>query len=47
MIHKVALFVLAVLNLILTAVAIYKGKQNLSMALGLLEIVIVFLWWSS
>lgn len=46
MILKVILFLLAVLNLIFTAVSIYLGKKDLSIALGILEIIIVFLWFS-
>ena len=46
MILKVILFLAAVLNLIFTAVSIYLGKKDLSIALGILEIVIVFLWFN-
>ena len=46
MILKVILFLAAVLNLIFTAVSIYLGKKDLSIALGILEIIIVFLWFN-
>lgn len=47
MIHKVILFLAAVLNLIFVAVSIYKKQQNLSIALAIAEIVIVYLWFST
>ncbi len=47
MIHKVILFLAAVLNLIFVAVSIYKKQQNLSIALAIAEIVIVYLWLST
>lgn len=43
MILKAVFFLLAVLNLIAIAVTIYLGKKNLSLALGILEIVLVFI----
>ncbi len=47
MIHKIIIFLLAVLNLIFTTVAVYKGKKNIALAFGILEIVLVFLWFTT
>lgn len=43
MILKGIFFILAVLNLIGITIAVYLNKKNLSLALGILEIVLVFI----
>jgi len=39
---KEILFLLALLNLVFISVSIYKRKSNLALALGILEIIIVY-----
>ena len=34
--------VLALVNLVAISVSVYKGKQNIALALGILEIVLVY-----
>lgn len=39
---KIILFILAVINMVVIAVLIYKKKYNLAIGLGLLELLLIF-----
>ena len=42
---KEILFILALLNLIFVAVAVHKGKNDLALALGILEPILVYFYF--